>query len=128
MSGLAGVLEIAESDRWRQMFTDHPAYDTVMTMADRSRTTPSGRRKKAVAIRYDPAKDAAPVAVGKGIGLTAERIITLAREHGIPIHEDADLVEILAKLELHEQIPPVAYVAVAEILAFIYRTNDKYKS
>jgi flagellar biosynthesis protein len=95
-------------------------------MADHSQQH-SGKRKKAVALRYDRDKDQAPVAVGKGIGLTAERIIALAREHGIPIHEDADLVEILAKLELHEQIPPAAYIAVAEILAFIYRANDSYK-
>lgn len=95
-------------------------------MADRSRKN-AAKQKKAVALRYDPAKDPAPVAVGKGLGLTAERIIALAREHGIPIHEDADLMEILSKLELHEQIPPAAYVAVAEILAFVYRTNDKYK-
>ena len=94
-------------------------------MADPSQQHP-GKRKKAVALRYDPEKEQAPVAVGKGVGLTAERIIALAREHGIPIHEDADLVEILAKLQLHEQIPPAAYVAVAEILAFIYRTNDSY--
>lgn len=85
------------------------------------------KRKKAVALRYDAKKDAAPVAVGKGFGLAAERIIALAKENGIPIHEDADLVEILTKLEMNEQIPPATYLVVAEILAFIYRTNDRYR-
>ena len=85
------------------------------------------KRKKAVALRYDAERDAAPVAVGKGIGPAAARIIALAKEHGIPIHEDADLVEVLAKLEVNEQIPPATYVVVAEILAFIYRTNDGYR-
>jgi len=86
------------------------------------------KRKKAVALRYDAKKDAAPVTVGKGLGLAADRIIALAKEHGIPIHEDADLVEILAKLDINEQIPPATYLVVAEILAFIYRTNDQYRA
>ena len=99
----------------------------VTVMAEqKEKRTKRDKRKKAVALRYDTKKDTAPVAVGKGIGLAAERIIALAKEHGIPIHEDADLVEILAKLELNEQVPPATYVVVAEILAFIYRTNDRY--
>ncbi|MCK5341173.1 MAG: EscU/YscU/HrcU family type III secretion system export apparatus switch protein [Desulfobulbaceae bacterium] len=84
-------------------------------------------RKKAVALRYDKERDASPVAVAKGLGKLAERLIALAEEHGVPIHEDADLVEVLSRLNLNEEIPPSAYVVVAEILAFIYRTNESYK-
>ena len=93
----------------------------------KKKRTAGDKRKKAVALRYDAKKDAAPVAVGKGIGPAAERIIAIAKEHGIPVHEDADLVEVLARLEVNEQIPPATYVVVAEILAFIYRSNDDYR-
>lgn len=85
------------------------------------------KRKKAVALRYDQEKEASPRVIGKGTGLLAERLIELAKEHDIPIHEDADLIEILSRLDLHEEIPPSTYVVVAEILAFVYRTNDQYR-
>lgn len=83
-------------------------------------------RKKAVALRYDRTKHAAPTVVGKGVGILAERILALAKEHNIPIHEDADLAEVLSRLDLREEIPPETYFLVAEILAFIYRSNEKY--
>lgn len=85
-------------------------------------------RKKAVAIRYDQAKDGAPKVVGKGAGELAEQILALAKKHDIPIHENADLAEVLSRLTLYEEIPPATYVLVAEILAFIYRTNQSYSS
>ena len=84
-------------------------------------------KNKAVALRYDNESSRAPVVIGKGEGLIAERIIALAREHDIPIHADADLVEILSRLKMNEEIPPETYILVAEILAFIYRTNEKYQ-
>jgi flagellar biosynthesis protein len=82
-------------------------------------------RKKAVAIRYDPQQDAAPRVVGKGQGAIAESILRIAQEHDIPVHEDADLVEVLAVLELGQLIPEQLYGALAEILAFLYRMNRK---
>ncbi len=82
-------------------------------------------KKKAVALRYDATQGPAPKIVAKGTGEIAEKIIALAKEHGIPIQEDADLVEILAKLNLNADIPPDTYLVVAEILAFIYRANTK---
>lgn len=96
-------------------------------MADATREKRASR-KKAVALRYDTTRDAAPRVVGKGKGLMAERIIALAREHGIAVHEDADLIEVLSRLNLYEEIPPEAYVVVAEILAFIYRANQSYRA
>jgi flagellar biosynthesis protein len=84
-------------------------------------------RKKAVALRYDRGKDPAPTVVGKGLGILAEKIIELAKEHNIPVHEDSDLVDILAKLDLYEEIPPSTYIVVAEILAFVYKANNDYK-
>ena len=82
--------------------------------------------KKAVALRYDLERENAPRIVGTGSGKLAERLIELAREHDIPIQEDSDLVEILSRLNLNEEIPPSTYIIVSEILAFIYRTNEKY--
>lgn len=88
-----------------------------------SKTKP---QKKAVAVKYDKKSDAAPRLVGKGAGALAEKIIGLAKEHGIPIQSNADLVEILSHLNLNQEIPPETYVMVAEILAFVYRTNQSY--
>jgi len=49
-------------------------------------------------------------------------------KHGIPIQEDPALVQILAQLDFYQEIPPSVYGVVAEILAFIYRMNQKYRS
>ncbi len=84
-------------------------------------------RKVAAAIRYDSAKDDAPRLTAKGKGHMAEKIIELARRHNIPIRTDYALVDILSKLDLDQQIPPELYRAVAEILAFVYSTNEKYR-
>ena len=53
----------------------------------------------------------------------AEKIIKVAREHNIPIKEDADLVELLVQLDLEQEIPPELYKIVAEILAFVYNLD-----
>jgi len=86
-------------------------------------TPKASPRRKAVALRYDRLKDPAPRVVAKGRGKIAEQIIEIAQRHGIPIQEDADLVEALAGIELDQVIPPALYQAVAEILAFLYRLN-----
>jgi flagellar biosynthesis protein len=79
----------------------------------------------AAALKYDPQEDTAPVMTAKGRGAIAEKIISIAKKNGIPIKEDPNLVQILSKLEIDEQIPPVLYKAVAEILAFVYSLNEK---
>ncbi len=95
-------------------------------MPEKSKTDKREARKKAVALRYDQAKDTAPKVVAKGAGLLAERLIALAQEHHIPIHENSDLTEVLSRLDLNAEIPPATYVLVAEILAFVYRTNQRF--
>lgn len=82
-------------------------------------------KKKAVALRYRPIKDDAPKVIAKGDAIVAEKIIDIAIQHGIPIKEDPDLVEVLSKLDIEEKIPPNIYVAVAELLAFVYSLNRK---
>ncbi|MFH2093673.1 MAG: EscU/YscU/HrcU family type III secretion system export apparatus switch protein [Pseudomonadota bacterium] len=81
--------------------------------------------KKAVALRYDRKKDDAPAVVAKGQGKVAEKIIELAQKHGIPIKDDPDLIEVLSSLDIDEAIPSEIYVAVAELLAFVYSANSK---
>ena len=85
----------------------------------------SGEPRRAVALRYKPAEDDAPRVVAKGRGYLADKILELARAHNIPIREDKNLVQILSRLDLDQQIPPELYRAVAEILAFIYRVGQQ---
>jgi flagellar biosynthesis protein len=85
------------------------------------------KQRRAVALRYDRAQDGAPRVVAKGRGPVAETIIARAREHGVPLQEDADLTAALSALDLETEIPPELYRAVAEVLAFIYRLNGKRK-
>ncbi len=87
----------------------------------------SSSRKTAVALSYKPEKDAAPKITAKGKGIVAEKIIAVAKAHGIPIKDDPDLVTVLAKLELDREIPPELYKAIAEIFAFIYQVNQSSK-
>jgi flagellar biosynthesis protein len=80
-------------------------------------------RKRAVALRYDPARDAAPKLVAKGQGRIADQILELARKNDVPVREDANLVQVLSRLNLDQEIPKEVYQAVATILAFLYKVN-----
>jgi flagellar biosynthesis protein len=79
-------------------------------------------RQEAVALAYSAA-DSAPRVVAKGRGLIAEEIIARAREHGVFVHESPEMVALLMQVDLDERIPPQLYVAVAELLAWLYRTE-----
>jgi len=90
--------------------------------------TSTPKPQKAVALKYDREKSGAPKVVASGKGEVANNIIKLAQEHDIFIKKDADLVELLSKIELNKEIPPMLYKAVAEVFSFIYKiTNDKRK-
>jgi flagellar biosynthesis protein len=78
---------------------------------------------QAVALRYKPGQDEAPRVAAKGSGYVAEKILDLARRHGVPIRQDRNLVQVLSRLDLEQEIPPGVYRAVAEILAFVYRLS-----
>ncbi|PID40297.1 MAG: flagellar biosynthesis protein FlhB [Proteobacteria bacterium] len=81
--------------------------------------------KKVAALKYDQARNMAPRVVAKGKGHIAEQILRIARENDVPMHEDANLVNVLEALELESEIPADLYRAVAEVLVFIYRLNGK---
>jgi flagellar biosynthesis protein len=74
--------------------------------------------RKAVALHYT-GRDA-PRITATGGGDVAERILEIAREHGVPVHEDPLLTAALAQVPLGDEIPENLYVAVAEVLAFVY--------
>lgn len=82
-------------------------------------TTPE-KRKSAIALAYQGG-DSAPRVVAKGRGVIAQAIIERAKEHGVYVHESEDLVGMLMQVELDEHIPPQLYLAVAELLAWLYR-------
>ncbi len=67
----------------------------------------------------------APQVIAKGGGMIAEEIIRRAGEAGIYVHQSADLVRLLMRVDLDEHIPPVLYLAVAEILSWIHRLEHK---
>lgn len=78
----------------------------------------------ASALKYDGSQ--APLIIAKGHGQLAADIIALAREHGVLIHEDAELSKLLSKLELGEQIPRELYLIIAELIAFSYVLQGKF--
>lgn len=84
----------------------------------------SEKRPQAVAIKYDD-RTAAPRVVAKGYGTLAETIIQTAKDNGLYVHESSELVGVLMKLDLDQQIPPELYVAIAELLAWLYQLEGK---
>ena len=84
------------------------------------------KRQLASALRYNEDKEAAPRVLAKGSGKTAQKILDIAMEQKIPVREDPDLVEALAKLDVGSLIPTELYPAVAEVLAVVYRQNQRY--
>ena len=77
----------------------------------------------AVALHYDG--EGAPRVTAKGRGPVAEQILTLAREHNVPIQQQPDLVRLLSQVDLGEEIPEALYVAVAEVIAFAFLVSGR---
>ena len=78
----------------------------------------------AVALEYDG--DNAPKVTAKGSNDLAEKIIALAEQHSIPLHEDKKLISVLAEIDLGDEIPESLYRAVAEVIAFAYILTGKF--
>ncbi len=85
------------------------------------------QEKSAVALRYDAEAGSAPKVVAKGRGLIAEQILALAEEHNIHIHQSPELIEVLIRLELGDEIPEALYRAIAEVIAFAYGLKKEEK-
>ena len=82
-------------------------------------------RQTAVALKDSSEDSAIPVITAAGRGKIAEQILQIAYENGINVRSDADLAEILAKIELESPIPSEAFMAVAEVLSYVYRANGE---
>lgn len=89
-------------------------------------TNPPSNKNLAVALHYSGR--GAPRVVAKGGGLVADNIIAIARAHGVPLDEDAALAGALARVELGQEIPRELYLAVAQVLAFVWDINKKIES
>ncbi len=81
--------------------------------------------KTAVGLVYDGGQSA-PKVVSKGHGKLAEEIVAVAKEHGVLVHEDQQLTQLLATLELGDDIPKQLYVLIAELIAFSYVLQGKF--
>lgn len=82
----------------------------------------------AVALRYHPEEDDAPIVLAKGQDELALRIVKIAEEHKVPTIENVPLAHALYEgVELNQEIPPELYNPVAEVLVYIFRLNEKHK-
>jgi len=88
---------------------------------------PPAERRTAVALAYAD-NAAAPKVVAKGRGIIAEAIIARARAAGVYVHDSPELVGLLMQVDLDRHIPPQLYVAVAEVLAWVYRLEQRHEA
>lgn len=79
----------------------------------------------AVALKYNPDKDNAPIVVAAGNGDMAQRIIDLASKHNVPIYQDNATAAMLSNFQLGAQVPPALYQVIAEIYAYILHANHE---
>lgn len=79
--------------------------------------------RQAIALTYDGQQ--APTLSAKGDDELAEAILAIAREHEVPIYENPELVRLLARLELGDQIPEALYLTIAEIIAFAWQLKGQ---
>ncbi|EPA97495.1 EscU/YscU/HrcU family type III secretion system export apparatus switch protein [Pseudomonas sp. G5(2012)] len=85
--------------------------------------TPNAPRQ-AIALKYDGTH--APTLSAKGDEELAEEILRIARDCEVPIYENAELVSLLARMELGDSIPQELYLTVAEIIAFAWNLKGKF--
>lgn len=92
-------------------------------MTDNKRNSAPYPRETAVALKYDGSR--APTVAASGMDEIAQEIIRIAREHEVPLYENAELAGILARLDLDEEIPETLYRVIAEILAFAFSLQGR---
>ncbi len=87
-------------------------------------TASNSTPRQVVALNYDGQQ--APTLTAKGDDALAEAILAIAREYKVPIYENAELVKMLARMELGDSIPEALYLTIAEIIAFAWRLKGKF--
>lgn len=100
---------------------DNPAQDPLTPL--NSRIKP--KRQVAVALEDSKTGKELPRITAAGRGRIAEQILQMAFENDIKVREDGALAEMLASVELESPIPTEAFMAVAEILSYVYRANGE---
>ena len=83
-------------------------------------------KTSAVSLQYNQDGDRVPKVTAKGQGWVAEKIIAIAQEQNIPIKKDKDLMELLEKIDVGQEIPEALYKIIAELLAWVYHLNKEY--
>jgi len=83
--------------------------------------TDAPKPRLAVALKYE--KPRAPRVIASGRGAIAEKIVDTAAANGVPVRENPELAEALAKLDIDQEIPENLYRAVAQVLAFLLRAS-----
>ncbi len=97
----------------------------MMQEVEKSTVVITNPQHLAVALKYEDNKMHAPKIIAKGAGIIAEKIKAIAKKHGIPVIEEKPIARSLFKLELNTYIPEELYVAVAKIIAYIYKIKGK---
>lgn len=87
--------------------------------------TEDKKPKQAIALSYTQQENTAPKVVAKGSGYMAEKILASAKQHSVPVYQNKTLASMLMAIDLDRQIPPELYQAVAEVLAYIYRVDQR---
>lgn len=90
-------------------------------------TPPLEKIREAIALAYSQS-DSAPRVVAKGKGRIAEQIIEKARENGVYVHESPEMVALLTQVDIDQNIPAELYLAVAELLAWLYKLENNTES
>ena len=81
---------------------------------------------RAAAISYDPAEDDVPILAAFGEGYLAQKIVSIAKDSGIPVLPDPSLTSMLSKISVGDEISPDLYEAVAKVLAFVSEIDRGY--
>jgi len=93
-----------------------------MTEQDKAKLAP---KQQAVALSYQQQDQNAPKVIAKGSGFIAERIVATAKQNSVPVYKNKTLVSMLMAVELDREIPPELFQVVAEVLAYIYRIDQR---
>ena len=83
-------------------------------------------QKKAIGLKYNSEEQDSPTVIAKGFGDLADEIIALAKQSGVMIHEDPYLSDLLARMDLGQEVPESLYHVIAELIAFSYVLQGKF--
>ena len=86
------------------------------------------QQQMAVALKYNPDKDNAPMVVASGGGYIAQTILDLAQKNGVPVYQDNSAASLLSRFQPGTQIPPEMYQIIAEIYAYILQAGHELKA